>query len=268
MQFSYVARTKDGQLQSGHIEAPSETAAVDILHRNDLIIINVGKVGGALFGAQIRFFQRVRPKELVAFSRQLAILFSAKVSLVESFTALSRQTNNAYFKDTLADIANEVEGGTLLSKAFSRHPRIFDKFYVNLIRSGEASGNLENSLNYMADYIEHRYYLLSKVRAAMIYPAFILVVFIAALILFVFKIFPSIFSLLQDTGSTQNLPWTTRAIIAVSDFGQAWWWLILVLFIGGVTSIILTYRTPWGRAFLTGLNFVCQFLARFFKKFI
>ncbi|PJE58022.1 MAG: hypothetical protein COU81_03000 [Candidatus Portnoybacteria bacterium CG10_big_fil_rev_8_21_14_0_10_36_7] len=266
MKFNYYARNKDGQVQNGVIESPNETIAVDTLHRNGLIVTGIVPIRGLIFGSQIQFLQRVKPKELVAFSRQLAILFSAKVSLVESFNSLSRQTDNAFFKDSLAEVANDVEGGTLLSKAFAKHPKIFNTFFINLIRSGEASGNLENSLNYLADYIEHRYYLIAKIRSAMIYPAFILVVFIVALILFLFQIFPSIFALLKETGAGMDLPWTTKVIMSSSDFARTWWPLILLLIIGGVIGLVLLIRTKRGKYIFDRTKLHVPIFGKIFQK--
>lgn len=245
MQFNYSARTKDGQMQSGKVDAPSEGAAVEILHQNNLVVVEVRPVGGAFFGKSIQFLQRVKSKELVAFSRQLAILFSAKVSLVESLSTLSHQTTNLYFRDVILDVAHEVEAGGFLSRALAKHPKVFNAFFVNLIKSGEASGNLENALNYLADYIERRYYLVSQVKGAMIYPAVIFVFFIVAVVVFLFWIFPTIGGMLKESG--QELPLPTKIILWVSNAFTNWWFLILLFLIGGITSVVLFIKTERGR---------------------
>jgi len=144
--------------------------------------------------------------------------------------ALVKQTPNQHFREILSEISGEVEGGTLLSRAFSKHPKVFSNFFVNMIKSGEVSGNLENTLNYLADYLEKQYYLTSRIRGALIYPAFILGSFIFIGILMLILVVPKLMQFLKETG--QELPLATRLIIWLSDFMQAWWWVAAILAIG------------------------------------
>ena len=233
MQFNYSAKTKQGEMQSGVVEALNREGAVDALQTRELIILALNPVSNQpVFARQIKFFQKVKSKELVAFSRQLSILFAAQVPLLASLETLVRQTPNPYFRDILFEVANDVEGGATFSKALARHPKVFSTFIVNMVKSGETSGSLENSLSYLADYLEKQFYLVSRVRGAMTYPAFILCGFLIVATVMMIVVVPQLTSFLKETG--QELPLATRVIIALSNFLRSFWWLFALVIFGGV----------------------------------
>lgn len=236
MQFNYSAKTKQGEMQSGVVEALNRQNAIETLQARDLIILALNPISNQpVFARQIKFLQRVKSKELVAFSRQLSILFAAQVPLLPSLKALVRQTTNPYFRDVLFEVANDVEGGATFSKALARHPKVFSTFTVNMVKSGETSGNLENSLSYLADYLEKQFYLVSRVRGAMTYPAFILCGFLIVAVVMMIVVVPQLTSFLKETG--QELPLVTRIIIALSNFLRRLWWLFALAIAGGAGGI-------------------------------
>ena len=242
MQFNYVVRTKEGEMQSGIVEAADRQRAVITLQSKNLIVLNLQSSGEkAFFSRDFAIFQSVKSKDLVSFSRQLSILFSAQVPLLSALRALVKQTDNAYFRDIIFEVANDVEGGTVFSKALSRHPKVFSSFFVNMVKSGEASGSLEGSLNYLADYLEKQFYLISRVRGAMIYPAFILFGFVVAAILMMVLVVPKLTGFLEETG--QELPIVTKIVIAASDFLIAWWYLLAVAVAGGASYLGYSLKT-------------------------
>ncbi len=246
MKFNYLARSRKGESQTGVIEASSEDAALNALQQKGLVVVKLKSAEKISFAfKRIQFLDRVKSKDVYVFFRQLSILVEANVPLVQSLRALSQQVKGAYFKETLFNIANDVDGGTSLSKAFSKYPKIFSAFSVNLIKSGEVSGRLSESLNYLADYLEKQYYLMTKVRGAMFYPAFILFTFTVIGILVMTMVMPNLTAILLESG--QELPWTTNVIIALSNFIRGWWWLLLASFIGGVVVMYQTIQTKAGR---------------------
>lgn len=250
MEFKYAARSKDGHIQKGTVESQSKRDAIAELHSRNLVILDLsqGTRAGNILSYQIGIFNRVRGKEMVSFSRQLATLFSAKISLLESLRALARQTANKYFSKVLFDIASEVEGGSLLSKAMAKHPKVFSAFFINMIRSGEAAGGLDRSLNYLADYLEKQYYINSKVKGAMIYPAFILGGFLVVAVLMMVIVVPQLTSFLTETG--QKLPLTTRVLIGASDLIKEWGWLMLIVLVALVVGAVMSVnRVPSARRF-------------------
>lgn len=247
MQFNYVIRTKEGETQSGMVEAANRHSAIEALQSRGFIILSLQPVSATpVFARQIKLFRRVKPKELVTFSRQLSILFSAQVPLLESLQAVAKQSENEYFSQILSEVADDVEGGTIFSKALAQHPKIFSNFFINMVRSGESSGSLENSLQYLADYLEKQFYLISRVRNAMIYPAFIFGVFIVIGALLMIMVVPQLMSFVQEAGG--DLPLTTKILIAVSGFLSGWWWLLAIIILGGSAYLFyLIQHSPAAR---------------------
>jgi len=265
MQFNYIVRTKEGEIQSGTIVAPSLEVAIQTLQSYNLIVISCQPAEHLpLFFRQIKIFQRVKTKEMVSFFQQLAILYGAKVPLVQSFNVLARQQKNSYFRDILLKIGQDVEAGLVLSRALAKYPKEFSLFYINLIKSGEVSGNLEDTFNYLAEHLEKQYYLTSRIRGAMIYPAFILGGFIFVLILMLTMVIPKLVNILKESG--QELPFLTRMIIDVSDFFISWWWLILLVIICILIAGWQYHNKPEGKRFFDLMKLKIPIFGPIFQK--
>lgn len=219
-------------MQTGIVEAATRNGAIETLQSRGLILLDLqSAASGSIFSANLKIFQRVRMKDLANFARQLATLVSAQVPLLSSLQSLSNQTENEYFQEIIFETANDVEGGMVFSRALAKHPKVFSDFFVNMVRSGEVSGGLENSLNYLADYLEKQYYLNAKIKGALTYPAFIFGTFILIAALMMILIVPKLTDFLKDSG--QSLPFLTRVIIGVSEFLTNWWWVVLAILVGG-----------------------------------
>jgi len=176
--FEYEARTKDGQTQSGKVDALSESTAIEILQGHGLIVTQLQATEKeAIYKRRISFFERVSKKELSIFFRQLATLFKASVPLVSSVRTLSEQVTKNKLKQALLSMASDIDGGMSFSQAMQRHEDVFTNFYAQMVRAGEESGNLDDVLGYLADYTERDAEISSKIKGAMTYPAFILGVF-------------------------------------------------------------------------------------------
>lgn len=242
MQFNYIAKTRQGEDQSGVVEANSERSAIETLQSRGLFVLRIQSASAKpLASREIKFFQRVKDRELVGFSLQLSTLVSAQVPLLAALQALAKQTENAYFREIIFKVANDVEGGMVFSRALARHPRAFSNFFVNMVMSGEASGNLEKSLSYLAVYLERQNYLLSRVRGAMTYPAFIFGSFMIIGALMMILVVPKLTTFLQSTGV--ELPLTTKIVIGLSNFLRGWWWLLLIVLVGGGLYLFWSIRT-------------------------
>lgn len=265
MQFNYVARDKQGEVHTGTIKAPTQEEAVAVLQANDLIVISCQSIEGIpVWIRQVKFLQKVKNKDLVNFSRQLSILFSAKVSLVVALRALAKQQKSEYFQNIINDISNDVEAGTIFSKALAKYPKIFSSFFINLIKSGEVSGNLENSLNYLADHLEKQYYLQTRLRNALMYPGFIFLGFIVVAILMLVLVIPNLVSILEQSG--QELPFTTMLIIWLSDLLRNWGWLILVFLIFAGFLVWRYAHSPKGKRFFDQLKLKLPIFGEVFRK--
>lgn len=236
MKYNYLARSKEGELQTGTVEAANEAAAIQALQTHQLVVIRIEAAkGGPLLARKIKLFARVKDKEIVVFSRQLSILIGSGVALVQSLQTLTKQTDNFYFEEVLFKVSKDVEGGLLFSKALAKHPKIFSPLYINLVKSGEVAGQLKESLEYLADHLEKEYYLRAKIKGAMIYPVVILTTFLIIGILMLVMVVPHLITLLEETG--QKLPLPTIILIALSRFLRSWGWLLgiclVALVIGG-----------------------------------
>jgi len=231
MKFNYLARTSKGETQKGTIEAANQSVALKTLQSRNLVVIKLEPSEEAsILGKRLKLFERIKRKEVFIFFRELAILVEADVPLVQSLKSLSQQMENPYFKEIIFEVSKDVDGGTAFSKALSKYPKAFSAFSVNLIKSGEITGRLQDCLSYLADYLEREYYLISKVRGAMTYPAFILSAFLIVGTLVIVMVIPQLTSILTEAG--QELPLTTKLVIATSEFARSWGWILLLIFAG------------------------------------
>jgi type II secretory pathway component PulF len=230
MLFSYKAITKSGEERTGNIDAVNEDVAISSLQRRDLVIVSIHQADKVpIFERDIAFLNRVTNKDIVILSRQIATLFEAQVSALRAFKLLSSESENQLLRKKLAEVGDDIQSGTSISQALNKHPSIFSNFYVNMVRSGEESGKLSETFAYLADYLERTYELTSKVRGALAYPAFVLVVFIVIMILLMTKIVPQLADILTSSG--QELPVYTKAIIGVSYFLVHYGLFLLVVLI-------------------------------------
>ena len=248
MKFNYQARIKTGEVQSGVIEASSRETALDLLQKSQLFVTALEEAGSQSFYVKkIKLFDRVSAKELVAFSRQLALMFKAKIPLSQSLRTLAEQTKNRSFKEKILMISDEIEAGAPFSQALSRFPKLFSSFFVNMVKSGEASGTLTESLNYLADHLEREYHLFSKLKGALVYPALILVVSVGVLLMMMFFVIPNLAKVLTETG--QELPVATRIVIALSNFLRHSGWILFTLIAIAVFFVSRWFGTTDGRKF-------------------
>jgi len=230
MQFNYTARTQEGDIQSGTIESSDERTALESLQRHNLIVISI-KSGASSALPLVRkithFFKGgIKKKDLSIFARQTAILIEAKVPLVSALRSIVEQTEDKDFKEVVHNVASSIEAGISFSQSLSRYPEIFSVFFINLIKSGEAAGDLEGTLVYLADHLEKEYDLEQKIKGAFVYPAFIFFVFILVGIIFMVFIVPRITSIFEESG--QELPLITQVLIFISNLFINFWWLLAI----------------------------------------
>jgi len=264
MKFNYQARTQEGQIQTGVIEASSREAALLLLQKYGLYVTFLEVTKVSFYAKKIEIFQRISNKDVVVFSRQLAIMFKSNVPVVEALQTLAEQTKNQNFKEKILKIAEKVEGGTPLSASLATEPKIFSPFYTNIIKSGEASGKLSETLGYLADHSEREYNFYSKVISAMIYPLFVFFVFLIILILMVVIVIPQLSQVLGETG--QELPQLTRIVIGLSNFLRRWWWIFILFLLGLGIFGFKFLRTKEGKKIVDKSFLKLPLLGEFFKK--
>jgi general secretion pathway protein F len=190
--------------------------------------------------------ERVRPQEVAAFTRQLATLLKAGIPLAEALGALSEQVDNKKFEVVLAEVRQKVNEGSSLADTLGKHPGIFPDLYTNMVRSGEAAGNLDAVLARLADFLDAQIALRSKVSGALTYP--IIMVILGSLVMGVLMVVvvPKITSIFEDLGKT--LPWNTQLLIFIADTLSSYWWAIIIVGGGGYLLYRRWSRKPKGRA--------------------
>lgn len=249
MKYSYQAKDARGSKQSGVIEAVSKDAALEVLSQNNLFPIEVNEVkekgAGITMNKKITLFERISMKDVAMFSRQIAIMIDSNVPPAEAIEALGDQTRNVAFKEKIYKIGKDVREGVQLSKALSQYPDIFSIFYVNMVKSGEVSGNLPAILEKIADHLESEYEIRSKMLGAMMYPAVILVIFVLIFVVIMIFVIPGLVEVLKGTG--QELPIATRMVIAVSDFFVVYWYIVLALILAIAGFCVYFPKTVVGK---------------------
>jgi len=263
--FRYTGRNELGEIQSGIVEAGNRDLAVKVLQENKIYILSLESLEKKGFLDNIlRMFQRVKAKDLMIFTRQLSTLLSAKVQLIDALKTLYNQINDPILKNAIFDVFSDVEGGLYFSQALAKHPKIFSDFYLNMVKSAELSGRLEDTLNYLADYLERENKLTTKFRNAMIYPAFIIVVFLAVLLIIVVAVIPQLRDVFMQTDV--KLPLITRLLINIGDFLLNWG-IGVVIFLVIVAVFLIRYlRTQEGKIFWQQLSLSLPILGGIIKK--
>jgi type IV pilus assembly protein PilC len=214
--FRYKARNKKGKIKMGIDIGLNETDIVSRFRRKELEIISLAPAEGDIETKIRLLVERSGIKDLVIFARQFSVMISANVPVVESLLILIEQTENFSLKNMIAEIAFEVDAGSLLSDAFAKRPKVFSEFFVNIVRSGETSGKLDEVLNYLADEMEKNYDMVSKVKGAMIYPVFILCGLLGVGVVLMVYVIPNLTSVLTESGA--ELPFATKVVVATSHF--------------------------------------------------
>ncbi len=261
--FQYKARTKTGETRSGIIETSSQEAALDALHRNDLTVIAIhAQAEKSLL--EISLGGRIKQKDVVILSRQLATLFEAQIPIIQALQTLPSDTSKPKLRLALAAIIDDINGGLALSQAFAKHPEIFSSFYVNLVRAAEESGKLQEVFLYLADHLERSYYLTTKARNAMIYPVFVFCTFIIVMILMLTIIMPRLTAIFEQ--SNVPIPFYTKAIIALSLFLRQWGVILLIALVGGVIAAWRWIGTPKGRKFADELQLKIPIFGELYQK--
>jgi type II secretory pathway component PulF len=193
--YIFTAKDIEGKVVNGNILALSKEYATKILFEKDLQVVSIlsekefdakNNIGQRDVSEYFNFggiFEKVGLKNIVNFSKQMSALLDAGVSVVKALQLVNEEEKNPLMRKALETVVADVKGGKSISTAFAKHPRVFSDFYTNMIRSGEESGKMSQSFFYLSEYVDRNYTLVTKVRNAMIYPAFVIIVFFIVMIL-------------------------------------------------------------------------------------
>ena len=251
--FQYAAKDQAGKTVQGSIQANDKAEAVSLLRGRDLIVLKVEEGGkapksekrAALGG---RGFFATRPRaskvEVVIFTRQLATMISAGISLLESIEVLTEQAETPGMKACCAQLASELRGGSDLSSAMATCPKVFTPLYVSMVTAGEASGQMDVILVRLAEYVEATEDLKREIRSAMTYPVISLVLVLSITAFLMIGVVPGFKEVFDGLGA--ELPGLTKTTLAISDWLRAKWYLLFVFGFGAVVGFVLVKRTPRG----------------------
>lgn len=265
MLFSYRALDRDGHEREGTVEALSMDVAVGTLQRRNLIVSNIEPaIQKSVLQTEFSFLKRVSNRDIVILSRQIATLFEAQVSALRIFRLLAAEVDNKYLAEILTQLADDLQGGSPISKAMARHPKVFSNFYVNMVHAGEESGKLSETFGYLADYLDRTYEVQSKAQNALIYPAFVIGVFFIVMALMLTMVIPRISQILIESG--QDIPLYTKVVIGLSDFLVNFGFFILLALVIGAVFAYRALETPAGKLFFDSFKLDFPYLGDLYQK--
>ncbi len=247
-QYRYKARDKDGVLQKGTMEATKKEAVADQLSAMGYIPVLIEEQDRSPIDLNDLMLKltKVTSQDLIVFSRQLSTLMGAGIPFVQSLATIEKQTENPRLKSAVADMRKDVEGGAAFSDALAKHPGIFSKMYVSMIRAGETAGLLDDILNRLALLAEHEAETRARVKTAVRYPLLVVIAVCSAFAFLVTFVIPK-FAAIYAQFKTQ-LPLPTRILIGINFAVQHYWYLILLgvgLLVGGIIWYLRTQNGQW-----------------------
>ncbi len=259
--FSYRAKdTRTGRTLKGSIQAESERAAGKLLVERGFVPDYLKEEGTGLLDK----INGVTTKDKIVFTRQFATLVGAGLPLANSLRTVAEQTQNKKMRGIIEEILADVEAGKSLGDAFAKHPKVFDKVYLALVRAGEVSGTLDESLKRIATQQEKDAAMMSKIRGAMTYPLIVLVVIIAVIVFMMSTVVTQVEGLYEDLG--EELPALTAFMVGLANFGAQFWWLILLIFVGIIGGILQFRRTKTGIRFFANFKLNVPLFKGLFQK--
>lgn len=264
MLFKYKAINKQAQEIEGTIEALNKDLAISSLQRRELIVLSITSEREKSF-LKTSLFKRISSKDIVILSRQIAILFGSQISALKAFNLLTTITKNDLLAKKLEEITTDIQGGSLISEALAKHNDVFSDFYISMVKAGEEAGKLNQVFNYLADYLERQYKMINKVRNALVYPIFIVFVFIAVVVLLLVFVIPKLSMIITESG--QEIPFYTKIVLGLSNFFTNYGiFLLILLVILGIYFWRLSH-TKKGKRYLDEMKLTLPFFGSLYQRF-
>lgn len=265
MLFTYKAVENSGLEREGTIDALNSEVAITSLQRRGLVVTSISEADKkSLLDTNISLFQGISNRDIVVLSRQISTLFEAQVSALRVFRLLSGEVENKQLGKILAEVSDDIQGGSSMSKAMEKHKTAFSAFYVSMVRAGEESGKLTQSFLYLADYLDRNYEVSSKAKNALIYPAFIISTFIIVMILMLTMVIPRISAILTESG--QAIPFYTRVVVGISSFLVNYGIFLVPLIILVGYFLFRFSKTDQGQISFSSLKLQIPYVGDLYKK--
>lgn len=266
MIYTYKALDERGSQTEGTIDSQNKEIAINSLQRRGWTILNIEEAGkkNIFLNKSINIFGGIKTKDVVILSRQMSTLFTAQVSALRIFQLLSSEMDKPALQKVLIEVADDIQAGSPISVALAKHPKVFNTFYTNMVKAGEESGKLDETFLFLSDYMERNYEVSSKVKNALIYPAFVITTFIAVMVLMLTVVIPKISVIITESG--QEVPVYTKAVIGLSDFLITFGPVFIILVIIFGFFIIKYLFSPSGKNFLSRLKVELPYISNLYKK--
>ncbi|MEK7106442.1 MAG: type II secretion system F family protein, partial [Patescibacteria group bacterium] len=253
MLFNYEAISNTGEKKKGTVDASSKDSAIAAIQHRGLIVVSVSEGEEKKGLMQMSFFEKsVAMKDVVIMSRQISTLFEAQVSALKAFNLLATNTENKALVKVLTAVSDDISSGVSISGALAKHPEAFSSFYVNMVKAGEESGKLTQTFAYLAEYLDRQYQLTSKTKNALVYPAFVIAVFILVMTMMFVFIVPRLAVIIQESG--QEIPLSTKIVLGISDILVNYGIFILVALVIGVIYLFRLGKSQGGRMYIDKLK--------------
>lgn len=262
--YKYRARSRENKIINGAVEAINEAEAAELLREKGMYVLSLDQTRESGKKSWNINLGKIKHKDVVVFSRQLAVMISATVPIVQALRILAKQTTNPIFIERIIDMANDVEGGMKLSSAMARAKKTFSNFYVSMVKSGETSGRLDEVLEYLADQMEKDYDLVSRIKGAMIYPIFVLSGMVIVGFIMMAFVIPKMTTLLTESGA--ELPFLTKILIAVSEFIASYYVLIIAAVFIAIFILRVWTRSKTGKVAWDTMKVQFPLFGPLFKK--
>jgi MSHA biogenesis protein MshG len=271
--FQYRARDQEGKAITGELDGDDRAAVAEQILRLGYIPVDIRqkqkevkvKKGSAANLAD-RWMRRVGSHELIYLNRQLALVLGAGVPLLTCLRLMAKQTGNDRLRDILLGISDDIESGTDLSEAMSHYPNVFSSIYVSMVRAGEASGHLEDTLHRIAALQEYELETRERVKAATRYPKLVIAALIIAFFVVVTFVIPTFAKIFTKFGS--ELPLPTRMMIAMDKFLKEYWLVCIVGAVAMIVAFMWWIRTPPGRYWLDWVKVHLPMMGKLMSKFV
>ena len=246
-QFTYKAKAGTGQIKTGTIEAENKAVVVRKLRREGLFPVSISEINPLLAK---RSYKKISPRDISVFTRQLANLLHSGFTLATAISTLRQQEQNPRLKKIFEDLYNSIQKGSTFFEALNKYPAIFSSFYVNMVKVGELTGKIDETLERLADFKEKEDELSSQIKSALDYPLFILVIGIITVFIMVAFFIPRLANIISGLGQTLPLP--TQIVIKVSNLMSNFWWLFVLAALAIFISARAYYKIEKNRLIIDG----------------
>lgn len=240
--YKYVGRTAKGSLKRGTLEAESRRDAINKLRAQGISPREIKETKPSIFNRDLSLGgSRVKMEHFVVYCRQFATLIRAGVTIVDATNILADQTESKALKQALRQVEQDIRGGTAFSDAVEKHPKVFPPLFANMIRAGEMTGSLDETLDRMATYFEKQHSLKKNVQSTLTYPIILTVLIIGVVVFLLVYIIPQFMGIYEQFGS--ELPAITKLLLKISEIVQELWWLVLIILALFIGIFIFLYKT-------------------------